>query len=71
MTDIREVAIILASLTIVEFLSRSDEGFLAWRDMMPSKRQADYAWTVLMLLIAWGREVGLTSYRPPVRIDKL
>lgn len=45
--------------------------FLSWRDKMPSARQADYAWTVLMLVIAWGRKVGMTSYRPPARIEKL
>jgi integrase len=45
--------------------------FLRWRDQIPSKRQADYAWTVLMLVIAWGRKVGMTSYRPPARIDRL
>jgi integrase len=45
--------------------------FLSWRDRMPSPRQADYAWTVLMLIIAWGRSVGMTEYRPPGRIDKL
>jgi integrase len=45
--------------------------FLSWRDQMPSARQADYAWTVLMLVIGWGRKVGMTNYRPPARIDKL
>jgi integrase len=45
--------------------------FLAWRDRMSSPRQADYAWTVLMLVIAWGRSIGLTNYRPPARIHKL
>jgi integrase len=45
--------------------------FLSWRDRMPSARQADYAWTVLMLVIAWGRKIGMTSYRPPGRISKL
>jgi len=49
----------------------SRKKFLSWRDKMPSTRQADYAWAVLMLLIAWGRKVGMTTYRPPGRIDKL
>ena len=44
--------------------------FLSWRDRIGG-RQGDYAWTVLMLVIAWGRKVGITSYRPPARIDKL
>ena len=47
--------------------------FLSWRDRIPSPKQADYAWTVLMLVIAWGRKVGMTSYRPPgpVNVIKL
>ena len=45
--------------------------FLAWRDGMSSARQADYAWTVLMIVIAWGRSIGVTNYRPPGRIHKL
>jgi integrase len=44
--------------------------FLEWRDGIGG-RQGDYAWTVLMLLIAHGRVGGMTSYRPPARIDKL
>jgi integrase len=50
---------------------RVTKEFLNWRDCMPSTRQADYAWTVLMLIIAWGRSAGMTEYRPPGRIDKL
>jgi integrase len=46
--------------------------FLDWRDgMASSPRQADYAWTVLMLLMAWARSRGLTTYRPPGRIKRL
>ncbi|MGH6804053.1 MAG: tyrosine-type recombinase/integrase [Methyloceanibacter sp.] len=46
--------------------------FLDWRDgMASSARQADYAWTVLMLLLAWARSRGITSYRPPGRIKRL
>ena len=45
--------------------------FLSWRDRIASAKQADYAWTVLMLILAHGRKVGMTSYRPPGRIDKL
>jgi integrase len=44
--------------------------FITWRDGIGG-RQGDYAWTVLMLLISHGRSVGLTSYRPPARINKL
>jgi integrase len=46
--------------------------FLEWRDgFASSPRQADYAWTVLMLLLAWARSRGLTAYRPPGRIKRL
>jgi integrase len=46
--------------------------FLDWRDSMRSgPRQADYAWTVLMLLMSWARTRGLTSYRPPGKIKRL
>jgi hypothetical protein len=45
--------------------------FLRWRDGIAGRKQADYALTVLMLILAHGRKVGMTSYRPPGRIDKL
>jgi integrase len=46
--------------------------FLDWRDSMASSpRQADYAWTVLMRIIAWARERALTTYRPPERVERL
>jgi len=46
--------------------------FLDWRDSLASSpRQADYAWTVLMRIISWGRERGITTYRPPERIERL
>ena len=46
--------------------------FLAWRDGLKiGDRQADYAFTVLMRLISWARERGLTTYRPPSRIKPL
>jgi integrase len=46
--------------------------FRRWRDTMAnSPRQADYAWTVLMRLLSWARANGITSYRPPERIEHL
>jgi hypothetical protein len=46
--------------------------FLDWRDgMASSPRQADYAWTVLMLLMSWARSRDLCFYRPPGRIKRL
>jgi integrase len=51
---------------------RVTKDFLQWRDSMASSpRQADYAWTMLKLLLSWARERGVTSYRPPERIDRL
>ena len=45
---------------------------LEWRDSLAhSPRQADYAWTILMRVISWGRDRGLTSYRPPDRVERL
>jgi integrase len=43
---------------------------IKWRDAMPSPRQAGYAFTVLMRIISWARGVGLTTYRPPERIER-
>jgi integrase len=51
---------------------RVTKDFLQWRDSMAnSPRQADYAWTMLKLLLSWARKRGLTSYRPPERIERL
>jgi integrase len=52
--------------------ARVTREFLEWRDgMAGSPRQADYAWSVLMLLCSWARTRGLTLYRPPERIERL
>ena len=37
---------------------------------MPSPRQADYAFTVLMRILSWARSAGLTIYLPPQRIER-
>ncbi len=44
--------------------------FIAWRDQLPGNRQRDYAWSVLMRIISWGRDRGLTTYRPPSRMKR-
>jgi integrase len=52
--------------------ARVTRDFLEWRDRMAhSPRQADYAWSVLMLLLSWARGRGLTLYRPPQRVERL
>lgn len=51
---------------------RVTKDLLDWRDgMRSSPRQADYAWTVLMRVISWARGRGLTTYRPPERVERL
>jgi integrase len=51
---------------------RVSRDLLDWRDSMASSpRQADYTWTVLMRLISWARGRGLTTYRPPERVERL
>jgi len=51
---------------------RITRDLLEWRDSLASSpRQADYAWTVLMRIISWARGRGLTTYRPPDRVDNL
>ena len=44
--------------------------FLRWRDSMTSPRTADYAWSVLTCMLSWARIRGMTSYRPPERIEQ-
>jgi integrase len=51
---------------------RVTNDLLNWRDSMASSpRQADYAWTVLMRIVAWARGRALTTYRPPERVERL
>jgi integrase len=45
--------------------------FLQWRDSMTSPKQADYHFSTLMRLVSWARGRGLTTYRPPERVDRL
>jgi integrase len=51
---------------------RVTRDFLEWRDgMAASPRQGDYAWTVLMRVLSWARDRGITTYRPPDRVERL
>jgi integrase len=51
---------------------RVTRDFTQWRDGLPGgARQQDYAWMVLMRLLSWGRGQGMTSYRPPERMERL
>lgn len=47
--------------------------FMAWRDELSlrSRRQADYAWSVLARILSWAQDRGLTSSNPCVRGGRL
>jgi integrase len=47
--------------------------FMAWRDKlaMQSRRQADYAWVVLSLVLAWAMDRGLIAINPCARGGRL
>ena len=47
--------------------------FLAWRDELAasSRRQADYAWTVLARILSWAHDRGLTTANPCERGGRL
>jgi integrase len=47
--------------------------FMAWRDKLAerSRRQADYAWTVLALVLAWAMDRGLVAANPCSRGGRL
>jgi integrase len=48
---------------------RITQDFLQWRDSMASPKQADYHFSTLMRLLSWARGRGLTTYRPPERVE--
>lgn len=52
---------------------RSRGEFRAWRDRLAarSRRQADYAWSVLALILAWALEGGLVEANPCERGGRL
>jgi integrase len=52
---------------------RVTRALLNWRDEIAAKSlcQADNGWKVLMRVISWARGGGLTTYRPPERIERL
>jgi integrase len=47
--------------------------FMAWRDRLAlkSRRQADYAWVVLSMVLAWGIDRGLIADNPCARGGRL
>jgi integrase len=54
-------------LPIAALSDRRTRGiFLAWRDQLAtsSRRQADYSWAVLALILAWGLDRGLLTTNP-------
>jgi hypothetical protein len=47
--------------------------FMAWRDQLAlkSRRQADYAWTVLALVLTWGMDRGMVAANPCAKGGRL
>lgn len=47
--------------------------FLAWRDRLAAKsrRQADYAWSVLARVLSWATDRGLVASNPCVRVGRV
>jgi integrase len=47
--------------------------FMAWRDKLAlrSRRQADYAWQVLALVLAWGMDRGMVAANPCAKGGRL
>jgi integrase len=52
---------------------RSRGAFMGWRDQLAlkSRRQADYAWQVLALILQWGLDRGTTTHNPCARGGRL
>lgn len=52
---------------------RTRDVFMTWRDRLAlkSRRQADYAWTVLALVLAWAKDRGKISVNPCERGGRL
>jgi integrase len=52
---------------------RVTKDLLDWRNELArsSRRQADYAWAVLMRLISFARGRGMTTYRLPEQVERL
>jgi integrase len=74
---IRQIKIIeseFADFPLSALSDRRTRGiFMAWRDRlaMKSRRQADYAWVVLSLVLAWGMDRGLIAANPCARGGRL
>jgi integrase len=61
-------------LPIAALADRRTRGiFMAWRDKLAesSRRQADYAWQVLALVLAWALDRGLIAVNPCARGGRL
>jgi hypothetical protein len=59
--------------TLLAELWQHFRDLLDWRDSVAQRSlcQADAGWKVLMRVISWARGGGLTTYRPPERIERL
>jgi integrase len=74
---VRQIKVIekdLADFPLAGLTDRRTRGiFMAWRDRLAakSKRQADYAWSVLALVLAWALDRGLVLANPCERGGRL
>jgi hypothetical protein len=70
---VRQIKIIEAEFGDFPLSALSDRRtrgvFMAWRDRlaMKSRRQADYAWVVLSMVLAWAMDRGLIANNPCAR----
>lgn len=74
---VRQIKIIereFADFPLAALTDRRTRGeFMAWRDRLAvrSRRQADYAWSVLARILSWGLDRGLVNANPCVKGGRL
>jgi integrase len=71
---IRRIETEFADFPLAALTDRRTRGiFMAWRDKLArrSRRQADYAWTVLARILSWGLDRGLIAANPCERGGRL
>jgi integrase len=73
-TQIKTIEREFADFPLAALADRRTRGiFMAWRDRLAfkSRRQADYAWQVLALILAWALNRGLTTANPCAKGGRL
>jgi integrase len=72
--QIKKIEVQFGDFPLVALTDQRTRGvFMAWRDKLArsSRRQADYAWTVLALILAWAMDRGLINVNPCARGGRL